>query len=44
VAGVAVVKVMNAVNLLPVVAYFSPLQFVAGTSLPVVQEPSEESR
>lgn len=32
VAGFAVVKVMNAVNLLPVVAYFvpRPLQFVAG--------------
>ena len=33
VAGFAVVKVMNAVNLLPVVAYFvpRPLQFIAGT-------------
>jgi fluoroquinolone transport system permease protein len=32
VAGFAVVKVMNAVNLLPVVAYFAPrpLQFIAG--------------
>jgi fluoroquinolone transport system permease protein len=32
VAGFAVVKVLNAVNLLPVVAYFvpRPLQFVAG--------------
>jgi fluoroquinolone transport system permease protein len=32
VAGIAVVKVMNAVNLLPVVAYFvpRPLQFMAG--------------
>jgi fluoroquinolone transport system permease protein len=32
VAGFAVAKVMNAVNLLPVVAYFvrRPLQFVAG--------------
>ena len=32
VAGFAVVKVMNSVNLLPVVAYFvpRPLQFVAG--------------
>jgi fluoroquinolone transport system permease protein len=32
VAGFAVVKVMNAVNLLPAVAYFvpRPLQFVAG--------------
>ena len=32
VAGCAVVKVMNAVNLLPVVAYFvpRPLQFIAG--------------
>jgi fluoroquinolone transport system permease protein len=32
VAGFAVVKVMNAVNLLPVVAYFvsRPLQFAAG--------------
>jgi fluoroquinolone transport system permease protein len=34
VAGFAVVKVMNAVNLLPVVAYFvsRPLQFAAGVS------------
>jgi hypothetical protein len=32
VAGFAVVKVLNAVNLLPVVAYFvpRPIQFVAG--------------
>ena len=32
VAGFAVVRVMNAVNLLPVVAYFvpRPLQFVSG--------------
>ena len=32
VAGFAIVKVMNSVNLLPVVAYFvpRPLQFIAG--------------